>query len=391
MTHAFVLAWRHLAYYRGRTVTIVLALALVAFLPLAIERLVAAGSSAMLARASATPLVVGARGSELDLVIASLYFARPSPRPIRADDAARLRIDGNRVVPLHLGYSARQHPLVGTSLEYFDVRGLRLATGRAFAVLGECVLGARVASALAGSGEPLVTDAIDPYDLAGTIPLKLAVAGTLAPTGTADDDAIFVDLATAWTVEGRGHGHEAAESIADPNDVIGKVEGHVVASERLRHYEEITPKNIGTFHFHGDPGSFPVHAYIVVPQDAKSATLLQGRFQRSDESLQIVKPIDAMERLLREILRLKRVLDAILAAVAVVTIAVVALVIVLSVRLRRDELMTMVRLGAARGTVAQLIAAELVILLALAGACAAAGVASTTALDARVESLLVRR
>ncbi|MDZ4829366.1 MAG: hypothetical protein SGJ09_04100 [Phycisphaerae bacterium] len=389
--HAFTLALRHLAYHRGRTVTIVLALALVAFLPLAIQRLVSAGSHAMMARAAATPLIVGVRGSELDLVIAGIYFATPAPRPMRASDAARLRDDESLVVPLALGFSAQKHPVVGTSLEYFDLRGLTLTEGRRFALLGECVVGASVAAALARERGPLLTDAIDPYNLAGTIPLKLQVVGTIAPTGTADDEAVFVDMSTTWTIAGLGHGHQGAAAIRDPNDLIGKVDGHVVASERLRQYEEITSENVKNFHFHGDPETFPVNAFIVRPADEKHATLLRGRFQRSDEPLQIVKPIDALERLLREILRLKQFLDVILIAVGAVTLTVVVLVFVLSVRLRRDELTTMVRLGAARGTVARLIIAELFVLFVLAGAVAGLGLVGTRALDTRIESLLLGR
>ncbi|MDZ4755718.1 MAG: hypothetical protein SGJ11_14625 [Phycisphaerae bacterium] len=387
--HAFVLAWHHLVYHRGRTIILIVAIALAAALPLLVRSLVAAGSDTMMARARSTPLAIGSRGSELDLVVASLYFARPAPRSYGAGELTRLADStSGTVVPLHLGFSAQRQPIVGTSLDYFELRALRLKDGRQFAVLGECVLGFRAAQRLT---LPIISDALDPYDLAGTIPLKLNVTGTLAPSGTADDDAIFVDLKTAWTIAGIGHGHQDAGAIRDPNDLIGTVGDHVVASERLRHYEEITPELAATFHFHGDPATFPIHAMLVWPRDARDAALLQGRFQRSDEPLQIVRPTDAIERLLREILRLKRFLDAIFIAVGAVTMAVVALVIALSVRLRRDELTTMVRLGAARGTVFHLIAAELVLIAVVAGAVVAISVAASASLGGVVEQLIVSR
>ena len=45
------------------------------------------------------------------------------------------------------------------------------------------------------------------FDVAGTFPLKMKVVGVLAPTGTADDEAVFVDLKTAWVIAGLAHGH----------------------------------------------------------------------------------------------------------------------------------------------------------------------------------------
>lgn len=48
-------------------------------------------------------------------------------------------------IPLYVRYHAQQAPIVGTSLEYFDYRGLRIAQGRTLGRLGDCVVGARVA------------------------------------------------------------------------------------------------------------------------------------------------------------------------------------------------------------------------------------------------------
>ncbi len=395
--HAIVLAARHLAFHRGRTALIVVALALVAGLPIVVRGLVDAGTAAMMARARSSPLVVGSRGSELDLVIAALYFAKPAPRPITSGEADRLMtMSKGVVVPMHLGFTAQRHPLVGTTLDYVELRGLRVAEGRLFGSLGECVLGAGAARDLGlATGGAILTDATDPYNLAGTIPLKLHVVGVLATTGTADDSAVLVDLKTAWTVAGIGHGHQAAQAIRDPNDLVGTIRDgtgeHVVTSERLKNFEEITPETMASFHFHGDPATFPIHAMLIWPRDEKDATLLQGAFQRTAEPLQIVKPTEAMERLLREILRVRRFLDAIFLAVGAVTVAVVGLVIALSIRLRREELLTMVRLGAARGTVASIVGAELLLIALLAAGLVAGGVLVSQSMRGTVERLIVAR
>ena len=44
------------------------------------------------------------------------------------------------------------------------------------------------------------------------------------------------------------------------------------------HYNEITEDNVASFHFHGDPATFPITSVIAVPNDAKASTVLQGRY-----------------------------------------------------------------------------------------------------------------
>jgi putative ABC transport system permease protein len=51
-------------------------------------------------------------------------------------------------IPVYARFQARGNPIVGTTLDYFDFRGLRIAKGRQLAVLGDCVLGAKVADSL---------------------------------------------------------------------------------------------------------------------------------------------------------------------------------------------------------------------------------------------------
>ena len=94
------------------------------------------------------------------------------------------------------------------SSAYKALRGLSVAEGRLPAMLGECVLGARAAERLAVStGDHVVSSPESVFDLAGVYPLKLEVVGVLAPSHGPDDQAVFVDLKTAWVAEGKGHGH----------------------------------------------------------------------------------------------------------------------------------------------------------------------------------------
>ena len=80
LRHAIHLARRHAVHHAGRSLLIMLALALVAFLPIAVDGVVDAGGRALRARGGSTPLVAGAPGAPIDLVLSALYFRKPPDR-----------------------------------------------------------------------------------------------------------------------------------------------------------------------------------------------------------------------------------------------------------------------------------------------------------------------
>jgi len=236
------------------------------------------------------------------------------------------------------------------------------------AVLGECVLGARVAEGLGlGPGDGLVSSPETLFDLAGIYPLKMQVVGVLRKSHTPDDLAVFVDLKTAWVIQGLGHGHEDVTRIKDPTLILERTEANVAASAKLFHFTEITEKNLGSFHFHGDLSSYPVTAVIAVPKDAKSGTILRGRYLSKEEPCQIVRPEDVIDGLLQSIFRIKNVLDAVISVVALATVLALVLVFALSLRLRQREIQTIFKLGCSRMTIARLMAAEISIIVLLSG------------------------
>jgi hypothetical protein len=82
MIDSLYVAWRYLRYHWGRSLTLVVCVTLIAVLPLALELLLDESERQLLARAEGTPLVVGAKGSSLDLAMNSLYFGDSVPEPI---------------------------------------------------------------------------------------------------------------------------------------------------------------------------------------------------------------------------------------------------------------------------------------------------------------------
>lgn len=365
MRSAFRLAWRHLAFHRLRTTILVLCVTLTIALPLGLKFLVDRFQTQLRARAAATPLVIGAPGSQFDLAISTLYFdARPPPPISMATSDYVAKTGLATAIPMHLRFRARKFPIVGTTLDYFSFRGSRLRDGQPLIRLGDCVLGASVADALQLSpGDRLLSDPENVFDLAGTYPLNMRVVGILAKSNTPDDRAVFVDIGSAWIIEGIGHGHQGLESESDDNLILQRTEKSVTASAAVVQYTEITDENVGSFHFHGKPEEFPISSVIAVPHDEASATKLMGRFVSESSSVRIVEPTQVVEQLLAIVLRIKAFFDVAAWLVGIVTGMFLVLVTLLNLKLRQAEMQTMFKLGCSRGTIAQLQIAELAIVL----------------------------
>jgi putative ABC transport system permease protein len=373
MTRTLYLAWRYLSYHRVKTAILVGSITLIVFLPVGLRVLVKQSSEQLTARAVATPLVVGAKGSPLELVLNTLYFGSDSPELLRYREVQRVEESGlARAIPMDVRFNARGHPIVGTTLDYFAFRDTRVAGGRLFAILGECVVGARVAEALeVGPGDDVISSPESVFDLAGVYPLKMRIAGVLEFSDSADDDAIFVDVKTSWVIEGRVHGHQDLAAPEAARGVLSRDGNRVTANASVVQYNEITPDNVDSFHFHGDLADYPVTAVVVVPPDQKSSALLQGRYEGAEETAQIVRPDTVMGDLLATILTVETFVIAGAVIVGIATLASASLVFMLSLRLRRREIETLFKIGGSRPVIAAVMASEVAVVL-LAGVLLAA-------------------
>ena len=110
------LAWRYLAYNRGKTAVLVASIMLVVYLPLTLRVLVARSAAELTLRAEATPLLAGAKGSALELVLNALYFESAPPETTPYAESLRIEESGlARAIPLYAGFHARGHPIIGTT------------------------------------------------------------------------------------------------------------------------------------------------------------------------------------------------------------------------------------------------------------------------------------
>ncbi|SPE53840.1 conserved membrane hypothetical protein [Verrucomicrobia bacterium] len=369
MRNILFLALRYLRFNLIKTAIMVFSIAVAVFLPLAVNLLVANYQRNLLARANATPLVAGAPGSRLDLVLSALYFRGKPAHDLTMADVAAINQSGLALgIPLLEKHSARGFPIVGTSLEYFDFRRLRVAQGEGLTRVGDCLVGAGVAKKLGvRPGDKLMSDPENVFDLAGSYPLNLHVKGVLAPAGTADDGAIFTDYKTEWIILGIMHGHQEVTKL-DPNLLLGRDAANVMASAAVLPFQEITDDNIILFHAHGDESTFPVSAILVVPRDTKSATILRGRYEDPKATVQLLTPKQVISETLDLVFRVKRFFNGQALLVGGAMVLLLALVVLLSLRLRLGEMETMFKIGCARWMTFGMQAAEILTV-------AAAGVA----------------
>lgn len=374
MKGAFLLGWRYLTHHRYKTAVLLASVTLMMFLPSATRTLVADSAASLTARADATPLLIGARGGDLELVLSALYFHGGNPPAITRAAYDAVRDSGlAQAIPLNTRFRARGAPIVGTNLDYFRFRGLRLADGRMMGLLGECVLGANVARTQGVSvGDSLVSSPETVFDLAGVYPLKMKITGVLAPSGSPDDDAVFVDFRTTWVIQGLGHGHQDLAGAEAAGSVLSRTEGTVTANAALVQYNEITPENVAEFHFHGDSSGFPLSAVIAVPPDEKSGTLLRGRYQDAGIGERLLVPRMVLGELLETVFTVQNYVILGLVMLSLATVAVITLVFLLSQQLRQGEFYTLRRMGASRVFIATLVASEIGFVFLFAAALASA-------------------
>jgi putative ABC transport system permease protein len=167
--------------------------------------------SKQLARdAQGIDLVVGAKGSPLQLILSALYHVDvPTGNvPVASVDQLRRNRLVAQVIPVSLGDNFRGFRIVGTEPALIEHYGARLAGGALWTAPMQAVIGSEVAR---------VTKLAVGGALSGTHGLaqggaeheesRYEVVGVLAPTGTVLDRLVLADKASVWRV----HEHDPAD------------------------------------------------------------------------------------------------------------------------------------------------------------------------------------
>ena len=120
------LVFKYLLHHKYKSLIMIACIFLTALLPIVTKMLLWQFNDRVMARANHTPAAIGARGSDLDLTLNALYFKSGGVDTIPFSEVEMAR-DGDlaRAIPIHAMFTAREHSVVGTSVEYFQFRGLK--------------------------------------------------------------------------------------------------------------------------------------------------------------------------------------------------------------------------------------------------------------------------
>ncbi|MFZ5676961.1 MAG: FtsX-like permease family protein [Pseudomonadota bacterium] len=261
-------------------------------------------------------LVIGAAGSETQLVLSSV-FLQPAPLPLLPGDVLPKLKQDPRVAfaaPIGFGDSFGTYPVVGSTPELIAALndGAALA-GRAPTGEFDAVIGSAVGLALGQSFEPMHGAAGD----AGHVhtEFQYQVTGRLAPTGTAWDRAIIVPIEAVWEIHGM-HGQEKP------------------------------------------PG---VPAILVKPKTIADAYKLRGEY-RGDQTVAVF-PGEVLTRLYATLGDARQVMSVIALAAQALVAAAIALIAIAHVFQRRRQIGALRAFGAPRSAVFGIVWIELLLLM----------------------------
>lgn len=212
------MAWRYLRFRWLVTLLTVAGITLGSALVCTVLVLRHESDQALSRDAGLYDLVVGGKGSPLQLVLSSVYHVDAPPGNLAYEEYERLRRDPRVAwaAPIGLGDNLAGYRIVGTEPHFFDLLDrngepfFRIARGRLFEDRFEVVLGSHVAVA---TGLDVGDTFFGTHGLV-EVPggevhrdFPYRVSGILAPTGTAQDRAIFGTLESVWEI------HETEERL----------------------------------------------------------------------------------------------------------------------------------------------------------------------------------
>ena len=163
--------------------------------------------------ASGVDLVIGAKTSEFNLVMFSLFNLGQPTANITLEDFILLEDskDVEWAIPLVKGDSFKGFSVIGTNEKFFEhfkdasKNSLKMREGDWFSLEVEAVLGAEVAKAtgLKLGEEVIVSHGLQNQSIEDHHDHPFQVIGILEPTGTAADRSVFVDLRAMGDLHGQ--------------------------------------------------------------------------------------------------------------------------------------------------------------------------------------------
>lgn len=152
-------------------------------------------------------MVLGAKGSPLQLILSSIYQIDAPTGNIPLEEADRLTHNPmiKTAIPLAMGDNYRSFRIVGTNKKYLDHFGATIAQGKLFRQDLETVIGPRVAEVTGLKlGDTFPSSHGLDKDGEAHADTRYKVVGILTPTNTVADQLILTPLSSVWAI----HNHE---------------------------------------------------------------------------------------------------------------------------------------------------------------------------------------
>jgi putative ABC transport system permease protein len=176
-------------------------------------------------------MVIGAKGSPLQLILSAVYHADAPTGNIQLEEAEKWMKHPfiEKAIPLAYGDSYKGYSIIGTTKDYLDQYGATLTTGKLYEKDFEVVVGSALAAKLqlktgssfysthgnGGNGEEHREHAY-------------TVTGILSPTGSVVDNLVVGNIESVWKIHEHHHEGEAQHEAT----------GHHEAGEHHHHGEE---------------------------------------------------------------------------------------------------------------------------------------------------------
>ncbi len=347
---------------RNRRVTVGLTIASIALsvaLLLGVERIRREAQTSFTNTISGTDLIVGARTSPVQLLLASVFrlsdasnnMEWKSYQAIAAHPAVAWSI------PISLGDSHRGYRVVGTTRQYVDhfqygrKQSLHMNDGEWFAGADGCVLGAEAAAALGYA----VGDAVVVAHGAGEVSFiqhdehPFTVTGILAPTGTPVDRSVHVSLAGIDSIH-EGMTGDPTEEDLDPL---------AAALAAARQAEAHAGHDHGASHGH-EPGQITA-CFLGLKSRAAALGVQRMVNEYEGEALSAVMPAAALQQLWEIVGVVENTLLVVSAMVVLVGLTGMMVALMTSINERRREMAILRAVGARPAHVMGLIAGEAVL------------------------------
>lgn len=366
--HLFQLGWKNLLHRPWGTVLSLLLIALGAgliSLMLLINRQLEGQFERNLA---GIDLVIGAKGSPLQLILSSMYHLdAPTGNIPIAESKAFLNPRHPYIaaaVPLSLGDSYRGFRIVGTRPNFLELYEATVAVGEMWTQPMQVVAGAAVAAKLSlqvGDTFRSSHGLIDDADLEHTDAEPFRVVGILAPSGTVADQLLLTANESLWVVHGEHeHSDEPAAGAADTSAVDHADHDHADHDHDHADHADHAAIDLSRPLYEYEDRS--ITAILAKFKGTNIQTLNMQRGINENTSLQAATPAIEINRLYAILGTGERILRGLAYVIIIVSTLSIFISLYANLDERRYELALLRTLGASRGKLFRLIILEGVLL-----------------------------